>query len=236
MLAKAGWNAIPPGLFLVPRMRLRPLPAFTLIELMVVLAIIGILAALAFPAWNRAMSNASRADSLAALRKMSGAILLHAADHGQKLPGPLWPGQVMLYDPNREGRLVRELADQLGIERRNEIHLVDQLIPRAFRRTIPASQLRDTRIYVMNSTVRADGATLQPFGSLTGSTPAAPLRLPRLANLPVEEQWMLSETDQLHPDVTGAPWRANTPAAPLHGKFRARAGWGGSASLVPVEQ
>jgi prepilin-type N-terminal cleavage/methylation domain-containing protein len=216
-------------------MRRRRSPAFTLVELLVVLALIAVLASLAFPAWNRAMSNASRADSLAALRTMSTAILLHAADHSQKLPGPLWPGQVMLYDPNREGRLVRELAEHLGIRRRDEIHLADHLIPRAIRRTIPAAQLPDTRVYVMNSSVQTPDSTLLPFGSLTGSAPAQPLRLTQLANLPTEENWMLSETDQLHPDVAGAPWKANTPAAPLHGNLRARAAWDGSASLVPVE-
>ena len=209
--------------------------AFSLVELLVVLAIIAILAALAFPAWKRAVSNSDRADSIAALRTMSQAILLHAADHGQKLPGPLWPGQVMLYDPAREGRLVRELADHLGIERRNEIHLADRLIPRAFRRTIPASKLPDTRVYVMNSSIQTPSATMQPFGSLTGSAPTPPLRLIQLGNLPANENWMLSETDQLHPDVSGAPWKANTPAIPLHGKFRARAGWDGSAVLIPVE-
>jgi prepilin-type N-terminal cleavage/methylation domain-containing protein len=216
-------------------MPLRRSPAFTLVELLVVLAIIAVLSSLAVPAWTQAMSAASRADSLAALRTMSAAILLHAADHSQKLPGPLWPGQVMLYDPNREGRLVRELADHLGIERRDEIHLVGHLIPRAFHRSIPAAKLPDTRVYVMNSLIQTPDATLLPFGSLTGPQPASPLRLTQLGNLPDEENWMLSETDQLHPDVSRAPWKANTPAIPLHGKFRARAGWDGSATLVPAE-
>jgi prepilin-type N-terminal cleavage/methylation domain-containing protein len=239
MFAKAGWNAFPPGLFLspffFPGTMGRRSHAFTLVELLVVLAVIAILAALAFPAWNRAVSNADRADSLAALRTISTAILLHAADHSQKLPGPLWPGQVMLYDPTREGRLVREIADHLGVRRLDEIHLADHLIPRAFRRAILAAKLPDTRIYVMNSSIPKPEGPILPFGSLTGSTPAQPLRLTQLGNLPAEENWMLSETDQLHPDVSGAPWKANTPAYPLHGKFRARAAWDGSAALVPVE-
>ena len=87
----------------------------------------------------------------------------------------------------------------------------------------------------MNSSIQTPGGALQPFGSLTGSAPLAPLRLVQLHDLPAEENWMFSETDQLHPDVSAASWKSNTPAAPLHGKLRIRAGWDGSASFVPVE-
>jgi hypothetical protein len=45
---------------------------------------------------------------------------------------------------------------------------------------------------------------------------------------------MMSETDQQHPSVSGAPWKANTPPKPVHDGFRASVNFDGSASLEKV--
>jgi prepilin-type N-terminal cleavage/methylation domain-containing protein len=212
---------------LIPR---RP-SGFSLVEVLVVLGIVAVLAALVIPTALRSQRAAERADSSARLRAMSQAILLYATDHQQTLPGPLWPGQVMLYDPLREGRLVRDIADYLQVERKDTPYLAAQLIPHAYRRAMRGTKMDDARIYVVNSAIDLEGGgKLEPFGVLTGPAVLAPLKLPQVQGLPAEDDWMIAETDQQHPAVASAAWKANTPALPVHGNARALARFDGSVA------
>ena len=60
--------------------------AFTLVELLVVVAIIGVLLALAFPALNAGKNAANSARCILNLKKIGGAVFSYAADH-DVLPG-----------------------------------------------------------------------------------------------------------------------------------------------------
>lgn len=203
--------------------------AFSLIEILAAVAIVSTLAVLAVGAVSGLRSQADRADALTRLRTLGQAIHRHVGDHDGALPGPLWPGQVLEYDPQRDGRLVRELADYLGIERRETSYVVESMIPRAVRRNPPAGALRDLRVYVMNAELTVDDETHRPFGSLTVTPPVSPMKLAALPSLPPEERWMVSEADQLHPAVAGASWKAHTAPAPVHGTVRAALRFDGSA-------
>jgi prepilin-type N-terminal cleavage/methylation domain-containing protein len=205
--------------------------AFSLIELLIAVAIVAVLVALGIGASHQALAGAKKADSLARLRSVGQAVLTHAGEHDSRLPGPLWPGQVMYYDAAREGRIVRDLAPYLEIPHRDAPYVVDRMIPKAFLPNPTAAPLADLRVYVMNSTIVLEGQTNLPFGSLTLSPPVEPLKLGRLTNLPEGERWMISETDQSHDDVSSAPWKANTPAKPVHDGFRASVNFDGSANL-----
>lgn len=205
--------------------------AFTLVELLVVIAIVGILTALGVGAGSRALAAADKVDSTARLRDLGRAIHLYASEHDQFLPGPLWPGQVMYYEPSRDGRMVRDLAPYLDIEQRSTAYVVDKMFPRAFRRNMPAGAPADARIYVMNSSVVLNGQTNAPFGSLTVSPILPTMRLGQLEHLPANERWMASEADQWHPDVVNAPWKANTIPRPVHDGSRAVLGFDGSVTL-----
>jgi prepilin-type N-terminal cleavage/methylation domain-containing protein len=211
--------------------------AFSIVELLVVMAIVGVLAALGLAAVSKVLADANRADSTARLKAVGQAIFAYAGEHDQLLPGPLWPGQVMEYDASRDGRIVRDLAPYLAIEHRDAPYLVQRMIPQAYRRNPTSGRMADVRVYVMNASIILEGQTLTPFGTLitapTGETvkTAEPLRLNRLDRLPANDRWMLSETDQKHPSVAVAPWRASTPALPVHDGFRAVLNFDGSASL-----
>ncbi|MEI6338761.1 MAG: prepilin-type N-terminal cleavage/methylation domain-containing protein [Verrucomicrobiota bacterium] len=205
--------------------------AFTLLELLAVLAIVAALATMGLGAGARTMAKANQADSVARLRTLGHAIHLSAGEHDQLLPGPLWPGQVMQFDVARDGRLVRDLAEYLNIESKNPPYLVERMIPRAYRQAMRGTKMEDARIYIMNTGVVMNAQTNQPFGSLTSSPILAPMKLGALTALPAEENWMACEADQLHPYVATAPWKANTPARPVHDGRRALVRFDGSVNL-----
>lgn len=205
--------------------------AFSLLELLVTLVLISILAVLGFQAGSRVLSRADQVDSLACLRNMGQAMLLYGGDHEQRLPGPLWPGQMLLYDADREGRLVREVAPYLEVEPRDTPYLVTGLIPRAYRRVVPAEKLPSTRVYVMNTTIEIQGEGRAPFGDLRTDPPIPTMRQSQLRNLSAEDRWMMSEADQKHPDVSTAPWRNNTPREPVHRGRRAVMDFDGAIHL-----
>jgi prepilin-type N-terminal cleavage/methylation domain-containing protein/prepilin-type processing-associated H-X9-DG protein len=60
--------------------------AFTMVEMLVVLAVIGVLAGLLLSALGRAKSKAHRVSCLNNLRQLGVAIALYADDHNQRLP------------------------------------------------------------------------------------------------------------------------------------------------------
>lgn len=61
---------------------------FTLIELLIVVAIIGVLAALLVPAVTRMLASAKQAKSMNNLRIMGGGLMAYVADHdGKLIPG-----------------------------------------------------------------------------------------------------------------------------------------------------
>ena len=208
--------------------------AFTIVDLLVVIAIVSVLAGLAVTAMPGLMERAERADALAKTRTMGQAVLHYVPDHAGKLP-PLFPGQVLEYEPGRGGRIVTECADYLGINQAEDKHLVTPLMPRAYaRQSVPANPAQ-MRVWVMNSAVTNEGRVIHPFGSVTtpGQPPKGNMTLAALAEL--SSQWMMSTADQKQPNVAAASWKANAPPTPPLGEARAVFRFDGSAGLVKIE-
>ncbi len=207
--------------------------AFTIIELLVVIALVAVLAALSLTALPGLMQRADRADALAKTRTMGQAVLQYVPDHAGKLP-PLFPGQVLEYEPGRGGRIVTECAAYLGIGLSDERYLVTSLMPRAYARQNVPADLSQMRVWVMNSTVTNNGTITNPFGRVTtqGQTPTGNMNLAALRD--AGPQWMISTADQSHPNVASAPWRANAPPEPPLGNVRAVFRFDGSGGLVNI--
>jgi prepilin-type N-terminal cleavage/methylation domain-containing protein len=64
--------------------------AFTLVEVLVVIAVIGIIAALLIPALAVAKAKVSRIHCVSNLRQLGLGVHLYSDDHSDRLPGPLW--------------------------------------------------------------------------------------------------------------------------------------------------
>jgi prepilin-type N-terminal cleavage/methylation domain-containing protein len=79
--------------------------AFTLVELLVVIAVIGILAALLLPALSRAKNQAAKSTDLNNLRQIITAVHLYTADDNDVFPPPNWDNGIgtitgWLYQPD----------------------------------------------------------------------------------------------------------------------------------------
>lgn len=66
--------------------------AFTLIELLVVITIIVLLASMLVPATTSVISSARATVSMSSLRDITNATINWTADHGNRLPSPIYPG------------------------------------------------------------------------------------------------------------------------------------------------
>src|SRR5580704_15144574 len=93
----------------------RPGWAFTLIELMVVIAIIAILVAILLPTLSYAKKSVARTQCANNLHQLSIAILAYADDHGDQLPGPGWQGFYAEYSTNAAFFLADFVATYLSL-------------------------------------------------------------------------------------------------------------------------
>jgi prepilin-type N-terminal cleavage/methylation domain-containing protein/prepilin-type processing-associated H-X9-DG protein len=211
---------------------MRSRSGFTLIELLVTISIIAILAALSFGAVNQVRLRADRTAALSNLRQIGTAIVLYAADNNQVLPGPLFPGQIPVYDASRAGRLPVMLAQYLGINPLPTPFLVNLFIPPAYRRNPPRGiTLDNARTFVMNMNVANQSGNINPWGSLATGV-GAPMPIMRIDS--PSSTWALSDADQQHPAVMNASWRSSTPVNPIHGTSRTALFFDGHAATMAL--
>lgn len=200
--------------------------AFSLVELLVVIVIIGLLISVGVPVWQSGRLAADRAAGKSQYRQIGAGIKAYSADRGGRLPGPLWPGQMPMLDPARDGRLCRDLAPYLDIDLPAAPKLAPLFIPPAYARKMGRAFLDESRTHVMNMAVFAGDAVINPFGSLAGGgEPLLDSTVPATA-------WVMSDADQQHPRVVSASWKANTPPAPIYRDLRTALFFDGHAAEI----
>jgi len=91
-----------------------PIEAFTLVEILVVIAIIGILVALLLPALGRAKGKAHDINCVSNLRQLGIAISLYADEHDGKLPAAEQRPTNPIDPANPLPRISDVIAPQLG--------------------------------------------------------------------------------------------------------------------------
>jgi len=78
-------------------MRIKKLVAFTLIELLMAIAIIAILAAMWLPAWSRAKERSVRISYVNNLKQMGVRLAIHCPNYRNKLPTRVWCQHTVLH-------------------------------------------------------------------------------------------------------------------------------------------
>src|SRR5947209_12612773 len=120
--------------------------AFTLIELLIVIAIIAILAGILFPVFAQARGSARKTTAMSNLRQIGTALHMYTADYDEHLPNrwPVWPGyqefilesltgtgylDALLHPYVRNQAIWYSPEDRLPNKRRSSFPLNGQLAP-----------------------------------------------------------------------------------------------------------
>ncbi|MEA3209348.1 MAG: hypothetical protein QOE70_2405 [Chthoniobacter sp.] len=145
-------------------------PAFTLVELLVVISIIAILAGLLLPVLGRVQEGANSTKCTSNLRQIASAINAYTIDHDGRLPGPLaisqYPKAEAADAPDQQ--LVRKIAKYLGFSEDTSIPTPDRanvLICPSYAREI---KLLNGPSFVLNPKKMTD-LDQSPFGDSVGN-------------------------------------------------------------------
>ena len=140
---------------------LRSDPGFTLLELLVVISIIAILAAIAIPVTLGVLRAADRAKCASNLRQVGTAMGNYMGDNDGYLPGPLWTWQSCWFDGGDSSTLATALGPYLGIPASGGKTRADVMLCPAWQKGAPYEQ---DELYIMNTEVMVDDAPINPWG------------------------------------------------------------------------
>lgn len=105
--------------------------AFTLVELLVVIGVIGLLVAMLLPALNRARRQSKTVACMSNLKQIGAAIQMYVIDNKGYLPGPTWGGLAPRYKKD-EAALPAYLAKYMRYAPADNVNYDDQHVATAF--------------------------------------------------------------------------------------------------------
>jgi len=212
--------------------------AFTLVELLVVIGIIAILAALLLPVLARAKEKSYRTQCANNLQQLAHGIQMYADDHGDRLPGPLWAGLYDSYDDQFDTRLPYFIATYFGMPAPSATPRTLQVArcPAAVRHWVepPAGTAlesvdRPVSYLVTRSVTNRAGTVTYPFGyPFAGGLPGGfgnhgtnetPKKMSELID--PASTWAITDADQKNA-TKWARFYPFLPQQPSHGTTRNR--------------
>lgn len=215
--------------------------AFTLIELLTVIAIIGILAAILIPVVGKVRQTASKATMSSNLRQLALGINAFAADNRDLFPGlyvsgndtgglnasyDLGTGQSAYGNPSLRSSL--QSRDQIGRYISTSTVTVDGVSKQycailespAFA-TQRAAGTFPPSIEIAKTVMANDGSLVYPFGNKNSGLRS--LRLSKLSSsITTSRRWMAVEVDkttpvEIDPTIKSASWYPDLPEKAVHG-------------------
>ncbi|MBN8707898.1 MAG: type II secretion system protein [Verrucomicrobia bacterium] len=230
-------------------MKTRHLRGFTLVEILVAIAVIGILAALLYPSLKKSREQANEALCANRLANIGKAVILYTNDHEMTLPGPPVSQSFAGWfdnsaNPQKGGLISSFLAPYLGSNLPDPPpykpgYSKEFICPTwegyfGAKKVADVSSFGTLNCYVVNRRIIVDGVPVgnsSPWGVLPGS-PASwgsqtPMKL--ISVWQPSKNWMITELDQQ------GNFGSSTPlATPIHKTFRNAVFFDAHVERVPV--
>lgn len=202
--------------------------AFSLIEMTAAIAIIALLAVIITPAMRGIVSKSDETRCASNLRQIGLAMAQYAAEHDNRLPGPLYTRQGSYYGTRDAFALPMILAPYLGLPTNVIFEKAKVFECPAWRKMVKSD---GGKIYaVQTAALCTDGTQKQPFGypalGAYAEKPAVPLfALASASTTPA--LWDLDVQN-------GGPTDGTVPKTPAHGKTRNTLFFDWHVESVPV--
>jgi len=204
---------------------------FTLVELLVVIAVIAVLAAILFPIASSLQKSSSQSKAASNFRQLGAAITMYAADNNQTLPR-LQTNHRWVYRKNTANQIGSVLWAQLGLPEpiNNVWQPVSALMSPALNKWVskysPSDPYGGAHAAVYQITLE-DGSKRLPFGG--GSS--LPMKIHAVPN--PSKTWAIYELGG-----TGDPYpllKIKTYPEPVHGDMRTVLFFDGHVEVIPSD-
>lgn len=216
--------------------------AFTMVELLVVVAIIAVLASLLFSLASRMRMKASSAISTSNLRQIGTAIASYTSDNNSTLPGPVLTDHFPKYQNNalsgQLGWLLKEVlpSDPQPDNPQPRMFYTAALDYPAARSDAknPKSKNKPTYVVYSKQTDALTKATFWPMGNYNPNSSGAktpPMTTAQLAGRETRGNPWITEIDQIIRPSTASYGSEKTPP---HGQFRNTLMFDYSVKAIPL--